>query len=64
MLVEKFLSGVLLESLRGGGGVAGNGRLAGQQTFYFWGRCTMELVIMHSDWMPVAACGLAISFIC
>ena len=42
------------------GGVTSERRLVGGRKFYFWGKCTMPLMTMHSDWTTVAPSGLAI----
>ena len=46
--------------MRGEGGVAGEGRVAGVPTFHFWGKCTMPLTNVNSDWMSNASSGLCI----
>ena len=46
--------------MRGEGGVAGEGRVVGVPTFHFWGKCTMPLTNVNSDWMSNASSGLCI----
>ena len=38
--------------MRGGSGVAGEGRIVGVPKFQSWGKCTMPLTNINSDWMP------------
>ena len=38
-------------SVRGDCGVAGEGRLVGVPKFHSWGKCTMPLTNINSDWM-------------
>ena len=45
--------------MRGDGGVAGEGRIVGVPKFHSWGRCTMPLTNIDSDW-PVYYIGLII----
>ena len=40
------------------GGIAGEGRVVGIPMFHFWGKCTMPLTNINSDWMPNASYGL------
>ena len=47
--------------MKGGGGVAGEGRVVGVQKFHSWGKCTMPLTNINSDWMSNASCGLCIN---
>jgi len=42
--------------VRGDGGVAGEGRVVGVQNFHSWGKCTMPLTNINSDWMPSGLC--------
>ena len=51
----KIASGV---TVRGGGGVAGEGRIVGVPKFHSWGKCTMPLTNINSDWMSNASSGL------
>ena len=37
--------------MRGEGGVAGEGKLVGVPKFHSWGKCTMPLTNINSDWM-------------
>ena len=46
--------------MRGDGGVAGEGRLVGIPKFHSWGKCTMPLTNINSDWMSNASSGLRI----
>ena len=46
--------------MRGDGGVAGEGRVVGVPKFHSWGKCTMPLTNINSDWMSNASSGLRI----
>ena len=46
--------------MRGDGGVAGEGRVGGVPKFHSWGKCTMTLTNINSDWMSNASSGLRI----
>ena len=46
--------------MRGDSGVAGEGRVVGVSKFHSWGKCTMLLTNINSDWMPNASSGLCI----
>ena len=46
--------------MRGDSGVAGEGRVVGVPKFHSWGKYTMQLTNINSDWMPNASCGLRI----
>ena len=46
--------------MRGDGGVAGEGRVVGVPKFHSWGKCTMPLSNINSDWMSNASSGLRI----
>ena len=46
--------------MRGEGGVAGEGRVVGVPKFHSWGKCTMPLTNINSDWMSNASSGLCI----
>ena len=37
--------------MRGECGVAGEGRVVGVPKFHSWGKCTMPLTNINSDWM-------------
>ena len=37
--------------MRGEGGVAGEGRVVGVPKFHSWGKCTMPLTNINSNWM-------------
>ena len=47
--------------MRGDCGVAGEGRLVGVPKFHPWGRSTMPLTNINSDWMSNASSGLCIN---
>ena len=44
--------------MRGDSGVAGEGRVVGIPKFHSWGKCTMPLTNINSDWMSNALSGL------
>ena len=44
--------------MRGDSGVAGEGRVVGVPKFHSWGKCTMPLMNINSDWMSNASSGL------
>ena len=46
--------------MRGDGGVAGEGRVVGVPKFHSWGKCTVILTNINSDWMSKASSGLCI----
>ena len=46
--------------MRGDSGIGGEGRVAGVPKFYSWGKCTMPLTNINSDWMSNASSGLCI----
>ena len=46
--------------MRGDSGVAGEGRAVGVPKFHSWGKCTMPLTNINSDWMSNASSGLCI----
>ena len=46
--------------MRGNSGVAGEGRVVGVPKFHSWGKCTMTLTNISSDWMSNASSGLCI----
>ena len=48
--------------MRGDGGVAGEGRVVG--FIPSWGKCTMALTNINSDWMSKASSGLCIILHC
>ena len=48
-------------TVRGEGGVAGEGRVVGVPKFHSWGKCTMPLTNINSDWMSNASSGLWIN---
>ena len=49
--------------MRGDSGVAGDGRVVGIPKFHSWGKCTMPLTNINSDWMSNALSGLCINLI-
>ena len=49
--------------MRGDSGVAGEGRVVGVPKFHSWGKCTMPLTNIHSDWMSNASSGLRINYL-
>ena len=53
----KIASGV---AVRGVGGVADKGRVVGVPNFDSWGKYTMPLANINSDWMCNASSGLCI----
>ena len=46
--------------MRGDSGVAGEGRVVGVPKFHSWGKCTMPLTNINSDWKSNASSGLCI----
>ena len=44
--------------MKGDSGVAGEGRVVGVSVFHSWGKCTMPLTNINSDWMSNASSGL------
>ena len=50
--------------MKGDSGVAGEGRVVGIPKFYSWGKCTMPLTNINSDWMSNASSGLCIILLC
>ena len=46
--------------MRSEGGVAGEGRVVGIPKFHSWGKCTVILTNINSDWMSKASSGLCI----
>ena len=46
--------------MRGDSGVAGEGRAVDVPKFHSWGKCTMPLTNINSDWMFNASSGLCI----
>ena len=47
-------------TVTGEGGVAGEGRVVGVPRFHSWGKCTIPLTNINSDWMSNASSGLSI----
>ena len=46
--------------MRGDSGVAGEGRVVGVPKFHSWGKSTMPLTNINSDWKSNASSGLCI----
>ena len=51
----------LAVAVGGEGGVAVEGRVVGAPKFYSWGKCTMPLTSINSDWISKASSGLCIN---
>ena len=49
--------------MRGDSGVAAGGRVIGVPKFHSWGKCTMPLMNINSDWMSNASSGLCIIYL-
>ena len=49
--------------MRGDSGVAGEGRVACIPKFHSWGKYTMPLTNINSDWMSNASSGLCIIYL-
>ena len=49
--------------MRGDSGVAGEGRVVAVPKFHSWGKCTMPLRNINSDWMSNASSGLCIIWV-
>ena len=49
--------------MRGDSGIAGEGRVAGIPKFHSWGKYTMPLTNVNSDWMSNASAGLCIIYL-
>ena len=47
--------------VRDEGSVAGEGRVVGVPKFHSWGKCTMPLTNINSDWVSNTSCGLCIN---
>ena len=47
--------------MKGEGGVAGEGRVVGVPKFHSWGKCSMLLTNINSDWISNASSGLCIN---
>ena len=47
-------------AVRGDSGVTHEGRFVGIPKFHSWGKCTMPLTNINSDWMSNASSGLCI----
>ena len=50
-------------AVRGESGVAGEGRVVGLQNFHSWGKCTMPLTNINSDWISNTSFGLCINLV-
>ena len=48
--------------MRSESGVAGEGRVVGVPKFHSWGKCTVPLTNINSDWMYNASSGLCINY--
>ena len=48
--------------MRGDSGVAGERRVVAVPKFHSWGKCTMPLTNIKSDWMSKASSGLCIIY--
>ena len=46
--------------MRGDSGVAGEWRVVGVPNFHSWGKCTMPLTNINSDWMSNTSSGLCV----
>ena len=46
--------------MRGDSSLAGEARVVGVPKFHSWGKCTMPLTNINSDWMSNASSGLCI----
>ena len=46
--------------MTGEGGVAGEGRVVGVPRFHSWGKCSIPLTNVNSDWMSNVYSGLSI----
>ena len=51
------------KSMGGESGVAGEGRVVGVPKFHSWGKCTMPLTNINSDWMSNVSSGLCINIL-
>ena len=49
-----------MRGVSGVSGVAGEGRVVGVPKFHSWGKCTMPLMNINSDWMSNASSGLCV----
>ena len=47
--------------MTGEGGVASEGRVVGIPKFHSWGKCTMALTNINSNWMSNTSSGLCIN---
>ena len=50
-------------TVKGEGGVAGEGKLVGVPKFHSRGKYTMPLMSINSDWMSNDSCSLCINYI-
>ena len=49
--------------MRGDSGVAGEGKVLGIPKFHSWGKCTMPLMNIKSDWISNTSSGLCIMLV-
>ena len=49
--------------MRGDSSVAGEGRVICVPKFHSWGKCTMPLTNINSDWRSNASSGLCINYV-
>ena len=49
--------------MRGEGGVAGEGRVVGLPKFHSWGKCTMPLTNINSDWMSNTSLACVLTYV-
>ena len=49
--------------MRGDGGIAGEGRIVGIPKFHSWGKYTMQLTNINSDWMSNTSSRLCIIYL-
>ena len=50
--------------MRGESGVAGERRVVGIPKFHSWGKFTMPLMNINSEWMSNTSSGLCIKYLC
>ena len=50
--------------MRGDGGIAGEGSVVSVPKFHSWGKCTVVLTNIKSDWMTKASSALCIILYC
>ena len=49
--------------MRGVSGIAGEGRVVGAPKFHSWGKCTLPLTNINSDWISKASSGVCINLL-